>query len=359
MGETSVPGITGDPCFAGRVYQNIWSQSKVGLLYTNGDPMGPGRNSLLGMDFRYGTSRLRGDKNFSVDAWGAYNWNPLRGGHHEAYGFKVDFPNDRWDIALLHLYYGDALKPGLGYLRRNGGRSLYAHVSYRPRPEGGWIGRMVRQFFFETSASMFWDLRNALETAEFSCMPLSFHTERGVRFEATATATRDRLPYDFEVADGVVIPSGAYTFVRYGLECESPSYMPVAAGVEVHSGRFYTGVLTGTGFKIAWRGGGRVALEAGAELNRGRLPQGDFDENVFRVKADFFVSPDLGLMNYIQYDDASRNLGVSMRLRWEVSPGNQIFWVYGKSWDRKGDPRDRFIALDERGVIKIQLSLRP
>ena len=64
-------------------------------------------------------------------------------------------------------------------------------------------------------------------------------------------------------------------------------------------------------------------------------------------------------MNYIQYDDVSRELGWSMRLRWRISPGNEIFIVYNKNWEKRWDPASRFFPLEERGVLKISFSIRP
>jgi hypothetical protein len=92
---------------------------------------------------------------------------------------------------------------------------------------------------------------------------------------------------------------------------------------------------------------------------RGRLPEGNFSENVYQLKADFFISPDLGFMNYIQYDDISRSLGWNARLRWQIKPGNEVYLVYNKSWGRQWDPLSRFVPMEERGVLKFTLSIRP
>jgi hypothetical protein len=89
------------------------------------------------------------------------------------------------------------------------------------------------------------------------------------------------------------------------------------------------------------------------------MAQGNFSENVYQLKADIFLSPDFGLMNYIQYDDVSRLLGWSARLRWRISPGNEIFLVYNKGWERNSDPVSRFLPREERGVLKLSFSIRP
>jgi hypothetical protein len=64
-------------------------------------------------------------------------------------------------------------------------------------------------------------------------------------------------------------------------------------------------------------------------------------------------------MNYIQYDSISRLLGWSARLRWQISPGNEIYLVFNKNWERRFDPTSRFSPREERSVLKISLSIRP
>ena len=104
---------------------------------------------------------------------------------------------------------------------------------------------------------------------------------------------------------------------------------------------------------------GFVTIGVQANFIRGRLPEGDFDENVYQVKADLFLSPDLGLMNYVQFDNVSDELGWQSRFRWQISPGNEIFFVFSKNWQRVRDPRDRFLPMGDRSVLKLQLSIRP
>ena len=43
----------------------------------------------------------------------------------------------------------------------------------------------------------------------------------------------------------------------------------------------------------------------------------------------------------------------------QISPGNEIYLVYNRNWERRWDPLSRFAPLEERGVIKITLSVRP
>lgn len=357
--------VLADNFFAARVSQNIFEQSKVGVIFTSGrptvagDPETAGRNMLLGADFDYTTSHFLGDKNFSAQSWVVYNWNARETGKHHGFGLRLDYPNDLWDLSANYTYYGDSLEPGLGFLPRNDVQVLSGGVSYRPRPENGFLGRWVRQFFFELRPAFYWDLGGALETKRIFLSPLNFRTEKGSHFEFDVIINRDVLPEDFEIYEGVILRPGPYDFTNFGVIYSSPSYRPLVFGGEVRFGSFYSGRLRDANLKLDLRLNGHVNLGLSANLVKADLQEGPFQENVFRLKADLFITPDLGLMNYVQYDDVSKTIGLNVRFRWQVSPGNVVYFVYDSSWERQWDPMSRFALLDSRGVFKISLSLRP
>jgi hypothetical protein len=344
---------------AARVSQNVLAESKVGVIFTNGSPTGE-KNTLAGLDLTYKTSRFLGNQNFLAGGWYVYNWNEMKTGKHEAYGLRLDFPNDLLDISSSYSYYGDALNPGLGFLERGNVQSLNLGLAFQPRPaKGTLVGNLVRQFFFELEGEFYWDLQGNLETRRIFTAPLNLRTESGEHIEFNVIPNRDVLPYDFEIAPGVMIPKGPYNFTGYRAEFNSATFRPWTVDVSWRFGQFYSGHYDDATLGFAFKFKGYASLALNAELVRGRLPQGNFIENVYQIKADIFFSPDLGLMNYIQYDDASKTLGANIRFRWQLSPGNEIYLVYTKNWERRWDPVSRFVPLGERGVFKITLSIRP
>ncbi|OGD21902.1 MAG: hypothetical protein A2W03_10985 [Candidatus Aminicenantes bacterium RBG_16_63_16] len=351
------PGLPGTNMFAARLTQNIFSESKVGWIFTNGSPTGE-RNTLAAVDLNYSTSRFMGNKNLMLAAWSAYNWNN-KPGRHRGFGFRGNYPNDLWNVESTYAYYGEALDPGLGFMLRPSIQTFFVRLAYQPRPQRGFLDNLVRQFFFQTSFDYYWDLSGRLETRRVSLTPLSFQTESGERLEFQVEPNRDVLPYDFEVAPGVIIPQAAYNFTSYRTSLNTASHRPVIIEAAYSFGRFYSGRLNETTLGLTAKLGGHLNLSLKADKVRGNLPEGRFNENIYEVKADIFISPDLGLMNYIQYDDISRKLGWNARLRWQLSPGNDIYLVYNKNWERRFDPTSRFFSLEDRGVIKITLSIRP
>lgn len=360
-------GREGGNFFAARMTQDVFSESKLGWIFTNGSPkwiLADGKerrekNRLAGLDFTYSTSRFTGNKNLMLAAWMAYNWNEKKEGRHHGFGFRANYPNDLWDIQTTYAYYGESLDPGMGYMMRHGIQTFYARLSYQPRPEKGLLDRLVRQFFFEASGDFYWDLSGKLETSRIEATPLSLRTESGERVGFEVVLNRDVLPYDFEIARGVILPAKAYDFTNCRFNFNTATHRPVAFDMNYNFGGFYSGHYDDVSMGLTLKFKGYASLALDTNLVRAKLPEGHFSENVYQVKADIFLSPDLGLMNYIQYDDISRELGWSARLRWQVSPGNIIFIVYNKNWERRWDPTSRFFPMEERGVLKISLSVRP
>ncbi|HVP90081.1 MAG TPA: carbohydrate binding family 9 domain-containing protein [Terriglobales bacterium] len=349
--------LGGQNLLAARMTQNVFAESKVGWIFTNGSPTG-GRNSLAGVDFQYSSSRFLGNKNVMLAAWGAYNWNDEPGRHH-GFGFRAGYPNDLWNIQSTYAWYGEGLDPGLGYMMRSAMQTGFLSVSYQPRPRGGPLAGLVRQFFFSASGDYYWDLRGNLETSRINLTALAFRTHSGDQFGFGINPGREVLTQDFEIARGVVLAPGSYSFTNYSFSFNSASHRLLALQSSYTFGGFYSGHYNEATAGVAVKLKGYVSLTGNVDLVRARLPEGNFSENVYQLKADFFLSPDLGLMNYIQFDDISNQLGWSARLRWQVSPGNEVYLVFNKNWERRWDPSARLFPMEQKGVLKVTLSIRP
>jgi hypothetical protein len=103
---------------------------------------------------------------------------------------------------------------------------------------------------------------------------------------------------------------------------------------------------------------GYATLQIGANFVRGGLPQGKFSENVYSAKLNLYLTPDLGLSNYLQYDDVTNNMGYSGRFFWQIRPGNIIYLVYNNNLERQWNTDSRFKMIEEQIKLKIQLSIR-
>ena len=343
--------------FATRISENIFRQSKTGIIITNGDSTG-GKNRLAGADFTYRTSRLFKKYNFTAGGWGVYNWNEKKGGHKEGYGMMLDYPNDLLDMNFIYNYFGDSLNPGLGFLPRQACHYLSTGVAFKPRPEKGMIGRLVRQWFFEFRVYDYWDLSGRLESQQIFSAPVNILTESGEHIEFNIIPNEEVLPTNFEVSRRVIIPKGDYRFLNYRFELNTAGYRKIVGDLSYQFGKFYSGTYDDVTAGITLKLNGYATLQANAELIRGFLPQGDFSENVYQTRLKLYLNPDFGLLSYLQFDDVSNQMGYNGRFFWQVRPGNIIYLVYNSNWQRHWNPESRFIAGEEQVSLKLQVSIR-
>ena len=205
--------------------------------------------------------------------------------------------------------------------------------------QSGFLDKLVRQFFFQASGDYYWDLSGHLETSRVSLTPLELPDRERRMFDVQHRPQPRRPALRLRGRQGRHPAGRPYDFTNYRV---SPQLRPPTAWrlfrPATASAGFYSGRLDEGALGLAVKLNGTPTCPSNADLVRGRLPQGNFNENVYQLKADFFLSPDLGFMNYVQYDDISRQLGWSARLRWQITPGNEIYLVYNRNWERRWDP---------------------
>ena len=345
---------------AGRMAYDVNNHFTVGTIVTNGDPDGVHDNTLVGVDALWQTSTFRGDKNLSLGEWAAWTGGNAAGGQRTGWGFKLDYPNDLWDLFFTYKEFGDGLDPALGFLPRPGTRWYQGGGAYQPRPEDG-IFDWVRQFYFELYAVYVEDLDGRVESWRVFTAPFNAQTESGEHIEANVAPQFERLDAPFEITDGVVIPIGNYPFTRYRVEAQSSRHRSWRIGTTVWFGNFYSGTLTELESFITFTTPrGHLQLELQSENNFGRLPEGNFIQRLWQLKVAYAFTPDLILSSYTQYDSESHNLGTNTRLRWTLRPGKDLYIVWNHGWEHPigSNNRSTFQPVSDQLVVKLRWTFR-
>ncbi len=351
----------GTNLFASRISYDLTERLRIGTIVTHGDPSGIRDNTLLGFDAVWRTSKFRGNKNFLIGAWWAASFGDRRQGSRQGWGWKVDYPNDRWDCQAQAQNLGEALNPGLGFLPRPGISRYSFGCDWRPRPkEDGPLG-WIRQEFFENQVTLVVNARGRLESARYFMAPVNIQTQRGDRFEFNWVPTYEYLPVPFEIAPGVVLPVGEYPFTRWRIEAQTSTHRRVQAGNTTWFGSFYNGTLTQWSDYVNWTSAsGRWQLGLTAQNNFGRLRQGNFAQRLWQTNFAFSFNPNVVLTSFVQYDNESSNVGANTRLRWTLKPGNDLFLVWNRGWKRLIlSPADRSLIPDSELIaVKLRWTFR-
>jgi hypothetical protein len=345
---------------AARISYDFDEHLRVGTIITNGDPAGFRQNTLAGIDAVWHTSKFRGNKNLLLGAWSATTQGDLGAGSKLGWGFKIDYPNDLWDCATSVNQYGDALDPLLGFLPRAGVRRTAVGCNYQPRPSKDGPFRWIRQEFFENQYLRYTDSKGIVESWSYFMAPVNLRLESGDRFEFNWYPHGETLLAPFEVAPGVVIPPGSYNFTRWRLEAQTSEHRPLQFGATTWFGSFYNGHLTQWENYIRWTSPkGRIQLDLDTENDFARMPAGNFVQRLWSVRAAYAWNPSLVLSSFIQYDTESQNVGTNTRLRWTIKPGNDLFIVWNRGWQRiVTDPHVSIIPQSDLIAIKLRWTFR-
>jgi hypothetical protein len=334
-----------------RLRQNVLRESSVGVIGTFGDPTGVRRSWMAGPDLTYQTSRFRGDKNFLVGVWGLATGREGAGsGRRHAFGGKIDYPNDLWDIALNYKSLGEDFAPSLGFVPRPGVQIATFNVVHQPRPARPILGLRVRQMFNEWLNTLVMDPGGRWESYRSFTAPINWRLESGDRFEVNWVPTGERLTAPFEIADGVTIPEGTYHWTRYRLEAGTAAKRRLSGQASWWFGDFYSGRLDELILTAAWKPSALFRVELNATRNVGRLREGDFTQDLVGTRLRVNVSPDLQLNGYVQYDNASESVGTNTRLRWTFSPLGDLFVVYNHNLQHLFVDPDTGLPLPGGGV---------
>jgi hypothetical protein len=345
--------------FAGHVTYDFDEHLRVGTLVTRGDPDGQGHNQFTGIDAVWHTATFRGDKNLTLGGWAGRTDDDVPAGQHSGWGLYAQYPNDRWHVNASINVFGDALDPALGFLPRPGTRQYDVYTDFRPRPTSDAL-RWARQFFYEVELQQVDDLHGATQTRRLFTAPFNVDTESGEHFEFDWIADYEALTEPFEIVDGVTLPVGSYHFTRYRVEAQSSDARPWRIGDVVEIGDFYTGRLTQTKPFVNWTTcEGKLRLEFSNETDFGYLPQGNFIQRLYQLKASYSFSPDFVLSSFVQYDSIIGHTGINARMRWIIAPGRDFFLVFNHGVEAPlNDPNARLEQISNALVAKLRWDFR-
>ena len=335
---------------AGRVKQNLWRESWVGGILTLGDPLGRKDSWLGGGDFTYATSRFRGNKNFLAGVWGLAAGRSDMGKDASAAGFKLDYPNDEWDLALTYKRIGRGFDPSLGFVPRRAVQIYNLSINNSTRIDKGPLQRLFHEF----EPSMVTDLAGKWESYRVFFAPINWRFRSGDRFEFNVNPTGERLVSPDTVA-GVPIAAGSYHWKRYRLEVGTAPKRKLYAQVTYWFGDFYDGSLEQFIWTGAWNPVPLVTVEFSGERNVGSLVNGSIRQTLTGTRLRINVSPDLSFASYVQYDTDSKLLGTNTRLRWTFLPVADLFVVYNHN---VRSALDRWSLDSNQLLVKLQYAWR-
>ena len=329
-----------------RVKRDILRRSTIGGIFTNRSVslLGDGSNQVYGIDGRFAFF-----DDLTLLGYVARTRTADRPGRDASYLAQADYAGDRYGVNLAHLVIEDNFNPEVGFVRRDNIRRTTASGRFSPRPSSiDWVRR------FSLSADLDYTQSADDRVLETRQQDVAFEVqlENSDRFTVSATDRYELLRQPFTIAPGVVVPVGGYGFRSVLVGYAFGQQRPVSGLIAVGTGELWNGDIT-----VVELGRGRVevtpqlSVEPSLSLNWVELPEGNFTTGLSRVRVSYTVSPRMFFSGLLQHNSSGNTFSTNVRLRWEYSPGSELFVVYTE--DRDTDPflPDRRTGLRNRGFV--------
>jgi hypothetical protein len=350
--------IEGENFLVTRVKRNLFTQSYVGLIFTDGNAKNPAASSqTYGVDLNLATSDFLGTgRNFQVTTYFMKSTNEGIEDKDSAYGISVDYPNDLWDLGVFLGEVQENFLPAIGFVSHGNTRKFAFSGMFSPRPKN-FLN--IRQMHYQLNFTYYSRLDyGQTESWSLQIAPVYYTFNSGDVIEVNYRPEFQRLFEPFEISRGIVLPAGDYRYDRYRVEFKTATKRRLSASVTWWFGDFYSGTADEITTSLSYKVGSHLQTTLSLNQTFARLQEGNFDAQVYSLRADYSFSPSLTLYNLVQFDNKSTNLGWQSRLRWTPKAGNDLFLVFNQGWIQDEEDDLRFHMTNRKLSFKLQYTFR-
>jgi len=308
-----------------RVTVPILEESNIGFIATNGDPTGMSENTLVGGDFQYRSTNIIPGKLVEADFFYERSFSDAVPDDH-AFGGVLNFPNEPWAGELRFKQIGENFDPALGFSNRKGIRALDANASYiqrfRDSPFRILSYGVLNEAFIELDS----DVQSRMHTAV-----LDIDMRNNHRYSAQIAHVYENVQESFDLPGGVIVPVGEYYWTNGFVSVDTGQATSIRWFLEAECCSFYNGNYFYLKGGFSYRLGGILEFGPTYEGTFIDLPTGYVDIHILSLDTIYNFTPDMQLVLQAQFDNISRNFGLSARYRWEYAPGDELFVAFGQT----------------------------
>ena len=355
--QGDIPGLDGQNILVGRVVSNVLSESRVGAIFTQGDPNSETDSNLAGLDFRYRNTRFNDRYTMTSDWW--YQRSDVEGidGDSKAYKGEVSFStqNNGFSGNLSYTYLGNEFSPRLGFVNRTGIKQASTFVNYRHYFPGS---RLVRNIFTaarytRTESS----ITDELETESLFWRVINFNSYQGDQLHLTVNYDHDIPTQNFRIL-GVEFQPDDYSWNSVTLAFNGSNNRRFSPDLSYQTGGFYTGDRDQISAGINWRPNRRLAFDFSYNFNDVVLPTARIINRQITLDASVAINPEWSWVSLLQYENRSDTFGINSRLRWNPRAGQNFYLVVNYNFDSTAGAFREMNPLQSEIVLKYTHNFR-
>lgn len=322
-GSAKSIGVDGQTLSAARLSAPVLSESKVGVVFTNGDPTGNENSTVAGADFQYKKSNAFGDGTFTADA--AYIQSFTGGEADHMAASEIAYRSQKWNGTMRLRDIGEDYAPRLGFSNRTGIRRYFVNGWRTYRPQNSFIR------FAETGAwtDIITDRDNDERLDHFFGAWAGGVNNAGDEFWLNYEHGFVEIREPFDIAGEVPVSPGQYRWNQYDVELRATNARTIGAAGRVRWGGIYDGDYFNAETEISIRPSRFFELAAEYEYFDFSLPSGEVAIHIASIDSTVAFTPDMAITTEVQYDNISEAFTFFSRFSWEPVPEREIFLSFG------------------------------
>ena len=311
---------------AARFTHPVLDQSKIGLVFTNGDPTGTTQNTVAGGDFQFRNSTWFKGDTFKADFFYERSFSDVYG-NDDTFGVAISYPNEPFGMGFQFKEIGENFFPALGFVNRSAIREYKGSFVYKKTLDSNPTFRWWETGTFYNFVT---DLNDRLES-RINGAWFGFMTQDTDIAFANMYNSYEAVPADFYLPRNVLVPAGEYTWNSADIHVETSVARPISFVGEIECCSLYNGDLLRTFANLNWRPNSTFDFGLQHQFFNITLPTGDVEIQIYAINVAINFTPDMQIRTQAQYDNISEGFGLSARYRWEFAPGSELLVVLGES----------------------------
>jgi hypothetical protein len=228
---------------------------------------------------------------------------------------------------LGYSYSGQELKPGIGFVNKGSLQGFSGGLSY------GWMpGRESKTYL--TTAGIDFSRSSRLADGKlesFSVSPsISTETKSGYNASVSATYQEEGVLRNFNIASGILVPAGNYSFTNASISVSSPSSKKIYASIRGSFGQFYDGNRYNFSFSPSFYVISGLQITGSYQFNHLEFPRLDKKVNIHIASGDvvYMISTQLTASLLVQYNNSTHGMVTNFRFRYNPREGNDFYLVF-------------------------------
>lgn len=341
-----------------RLKRDLFSRSSIGLMAINRSPGSTSEhNRSLGLDADFSllntALNIRGfiartitpsepnyDKEIAIASGTIDSTNEKE---RESAGLmELDYRWGPFETRASYLDIGEAFNPEVGFVPRQGIRRFRGVLRFRPLSSTRWI----RRYSVGPEFTYLTDLENVLQSRELRFNAF-VNLESGDWIGVRLYHQLERLEPDedaFEIHDNIIVPAGVHRFAAHSLNFFTDQGRRIFGNGSFELGSYWTGKRMRVSMDGTTNLSNHLSISSRFEVNRVRLPQGDFQTNTMSNRILYNFTTDLFIRGLVQWNSKQEFVGINALCNWRYRPGSDVFVVYSHVWDTQyGDPLNRML----------------